>query len=222
MFLRFLMQWVFRGERSSWSEQRRFPGRARVPGLHYIKLDQDTYLSGKFILAWLCLCTLILGVFINAYSVRPCVLLVVLWWTEILLLTVCFLAGLCELEKVWPPCLGKGNAGICTCYFPSWWHNRWPFQKARGAWLQPRRCLGYSCNFSFLCHVQLPCSFCQSCSQQRILFDGQNQWCQRHQEWTCCSQSIKAWTERPVFTFPEHCIIRHQLGSNFFKCLVSG
>ena len=95
--------------------------------------------------------------------------------------------GLYQLEKVWPPCPGKGNAEICTCYFPSWWHNRWPFQKARGAWLQPGRCLGYSCNFSFLCHVQPPCSFCQSCSQQRILFDGQNQWCQRDQEWTCCS-----------------------------------
>lgn len=28
---------------------------------------------------------------------------------------------------------------------------------------------------AFFCHVQLPCSFCQSGSQQRFLFDGQNQ-----------------------------------------------
>ena len=106
-------------------------------------------------------------------------------------------------------------------YFPSWWHKRWPFQKAPGAQPQPRRYLGYSCNFSFLCHVQSPCSFCQSCSQQRILLDGLKQWCQRHQEWTCCSQNIKTWTERSVFTFQACYFTGHHLGSNFFFLILN-
>lgn len=55
------------------------------------------------------------------------------------------------------------------------------FRSAWGTWLQLRRHLGYSCHFSFFCHVRPPCPFCWSCSQQRILFDGKKQWCQRHQ-----------------------------------------